>query len=262
MSAIYLAGHAIRRSVGIFFLLVAVGCFAARPAAAIDLSLCAPDFLEVWKNEGTPRCGAYVWASGSIVPGDYDKLREFLRHHRDEIFFGKSSTRTVAFVGVSGGDHKEGIRIGLLMRRLELATQLGMVSNDHITDVRWGVFRTFDKEKADCIGACVLAWVGGSPRTGWYRVGFDYVEIKETLAKFVKAMRTPDVILERWLRVERDKVDMIPPRELLIDWSDIPEGWFNLKYAGCDQVSISSCGNNQEAARLSAIVKAEFPDEL
>ena len=86
-----------------------------------------------------------VYASGAITPGTTDRLRAFLRTH-------ETIPGSLVDISSPGGNLKEAIQLGLLIRGLSLNTQVGIFVPGQ---PRSGGF---------CYSACTVAFLGGVRR--------------------------------------------------------------------------------------------------
>ena len=126
-------------------------CFAVKPTWAATIGLTG-------RSVDGHTLGVKI--EGQIEPGDADKLLTIYE------YFGPAATSKV-FLWSPGGDVREAMKIGKLIRQL----RLGVFAPDRLNLL--GVLGQFgvqanpiDKGNDVCASACVLAYAGGVTRWG------------------------------------------------------------------------------------------------
>lgn len=147
--------------------------FILRPAHAAEIEMIAdcPPGVQPWEDPTwgdltqMPRCKLRLWFSGEIVRGDHDRLRDFL---------GGAAGRKVMRIRLwksPGGNVDEAIKIGRLIRRLKLTTEIAVsVAPGHILNDFAPGDGDMDDDNATCASACVLVWMAGIVRAGNWRL--------------------------------------------------------------------------------------------
>ena len=95
---------------------------------------------------------------GEIVPGDADKLRNFLRSNWEKVGFGN------VWLHSKGGDVVEAMKIGRFIRKLRLRTSTG--NYNHFTGERTCYVKLAKPDNCICASACFLVFSGGAYWTG------------------------------------------------------------------------------------------------
>lgn len=103
---------------------------------------------------------------GKIETGDYTSVRRFLR---DESNFKKISTGV--FLASPGGNVREALRIGYLIRTLQLSTEAPSIPPPDRRVVGSSIFSPAEltnRQNFQCVSACFLIYVAGIERKlGW-----------------------------------------------------------------------------------------------
>lgn len=172
-------------------MLLGIACLP-RAAEAIDLS--CPSEIKICSP-------SVIWLSGTIERGDAKKFA-------DEIKRRGPTVATVALIDSPGGDLREAIRIGRLIRKLQLRTTVGWPIFGSGFTSAYGLSRkiyypmaaivgsdslpavpSVDTSRADCISACVDIWVAGSQRFGTAFLGIHKF--------YLKAWNRPNVTVDQ-----------------------------------------------------------------
>jgi hypothetical protein len=107
-----------------------------------------------------------VILEGTIVPGDYDKLRKLIDENCSSKSWNTSCPWSI-YLASSGGSVSEAMKIGRLVRTLRFGTQVPLdVVPDAHTDIRRSVIKALKLQEGNylCASACFFIAVAGIER--------------------------------------------------------------------------------------------------
>ncbi|MBL8708092.1 MAG: hypothetical protein JNL25_02765 [Rhodospirillaceae bacterium] len=225
-------------------------------SVAAEFSLCPPAILEKVSPESRlePRCESYIWMTGEIASGDFEKFRRFLKENMATIVLGRSSQRAILIVKVSGKNYEEALRIGWLIRELELAVTLADRSNYELTNsdppkpIWWvGEFAATDPSLMQCRGACVVVWLSGMPRLGSLGLILEEQPTSAAVVSLLSELQLPKSFTELWGAIpEGEEVEYDDP-VAIHQLSNYPYDTVN---TSCMGRPLILCKNYGEAERL------------
>lgn len=201
-----------------------------------------------------PRCESYIWMTGEIASGDFEKFGRFLKENMTTIVLGRSSQRAIIIVKVGGENYEEAIRIGRLIRELELAVTLADGSNFELMNsnppkpIWWlGDFVSTDPSLTQCRGACVVVWLSGMPRIGSLGLILEKQPTSAAVVSFLSELQLPKSFTEMWGAIpEGEEVEYNDP-VAIHQLSNYPYDTFE---TSCTGRPLILCKNYGEAERL------------
>lgn len=212
-----------------------LACCVSAPALAIEVG--CPELV----SECPP---TVLWMSGSIVRGDFEKIRDILLDRAGEV-------SSINLFGMLGGDVNEAMRIGRLINRLHIRTSIGYPiygSNGSVIpdlsdriyfplaayDDKYGIptVPSISQKDAYCASACWIIWAGGRTRFGSaflfahdvkIRSGAPttidqfaaaYLEVRARLTQYAEAMQVSDRYMAYLASVPPSDDALLTPRQI------------------------------------------------
>jgi hypothetical protein len=200
---------------------------------------------DIWHKQRGPEIDVVV--EGEIVPGDFDRLKSLLR--------SKGPRVRIVYLYSPGGEAKEAMKIGRMLRTLEITTEapgitIGKVKGETeiIPECRFTSPRR--SENCICFSSCFLIWIAGinkeGDRLGVHRPKFRkeyYAALSSEDAKkeYEKMMKDLDVYLDEYSVPQelKEKMKTTPSHDIYIFNADQ-----NLKgfIASYDELLTARCG--------------------
>ena len=226
-------------------LLAAIAVFAAgsRPAQS----------AEIRENKNGERV-----LEGTIVPGDYEKVRDFLENHIPD----QRSNAHILFLASPGGDLAEAMKIGHLVRQLKMMTHV--TDRDEPTDIHKKAAAEVgikDFKNFLCTSACFFVFVAGvrrwpdlpgiptDPALGIHRPFFSASdmkglsadqalasasELRTVVENYLREMSVPAKYADLMFSIPKDDIRWISAAEFANDFAGIIPGLRDWVAARCD----------------------------
>lgn len=229
----------------------ALAALSASVALAAEFSLCPPEEIALVHPERqfSTSCNSRIWFADAVRAGDYERFREFIKDNRDDILFGRASTRGISIVAGYDGNIRETIKIAKLIHRLELTTNIFDVYSDGF---RWSNFSTSNSKFAVCENSCALLWLSGAFRTGRAELNLKSLSEYYEAANFLDRINLTESLKRRWLNLKSGEY-------LTLSFSETAE--MNTApqiNASCAEIPLLICKNSEEVERVMKLFTDEF----
>lgn len=210
-----------------------------------------------------------LYIVGQIVPGDYDRFVTAIRQTANPI-------TAVNIVSV-GGNVQDAVKIGRLIRKLNLATNAPNLASyaPQARALVCGAAAKIAASPCTCASACFLIWAAGVTRSGTdihiHRISFDatyYGSLQpgdasaqyrtgiEEVHRYLSEMEIPESIYERMVRMPSYGAELLdPPTTTTLTWPPSFGEWLNARCGGPRNPNFGMCTLQQQWQASAAAIQ-------
>jgi hypothetical protein len=218
---------------------------------------CLAGFANAAEIKVSEHPGYGIILEGTIVSGDYDKLRKLIEENCPAKYYNSACARDI-YLASPGGNLAEAMKIGRLVRALRWGTQVPMEGPPDLLKSFVAALKLKDaKANYMCASACFFISVSGierEPTVGKVILGIhrpymsdsdlktlsanqaieSATQVRTIVEKYLKEMGVPAKYADLMFSISRDQVRWLDEADFQADFSGIiPElkDWMNAK---CD----------------------------